>query len=182
VTVKSNNKMRQRVFLFLCTYIIKERLDCAPFLSNFKKISFFLSLFVFASVAKSHRFIFKITNKISISVDADEIRRLGKRFKKLDLDNSGALSIDEFMSLPELQQNPLVQRVIDIFDADGNGEVDFKEFIHGVSQFSVKGDKLSKLKFAFRIYDMDNDGFISNGELFQVSVASSPKRPFKVFF
>lgn len=88
----------------------------------------------------------------------------------MDLDNSGALSIDEFMSLPELQQNPLVQRVIDIFDADGNGEVDFKEFIHGVSQFSVKGDKLSKLKFAFRIYDMDNDGFISNGELFQVSV------------
>lgn len=87
----------------------------------------------------------------------------------MDLDNSGALSIDEFMSLPELQQNPLVQRVIDIFDADGNGEVDFKEFIHGVSQFSVKGDKLSKLKFAFRIYDMDNDGFISNGELFQVS-------------
>lgn len=42
------------------------------------------------------------------------------------------------------------------------------EFIHGVSQFSVKGDKQSKLKFAFRIYDMDNDGFISNGELFQV--------------
>lgn len=60
------------------------------------------------------------------AVDADEIRRLGKRFRKLDLDNSGSLSIDEFMSLPELQQNPLVQRVIDIFDADGNGEVDFK--------------------------------------------------------
>lgn len=97
---------------------------------------------------------------------------MGKRFKKLDLDNSGALSIDEFMSLPELQQNPLVQRVIDIFDADGNGEVDFKEFIQGVSQFSVKGDKLSKLKFAFRIYDMDNDGYISNGELFQVSGAN----------
>lgn len=72
------------------------------------------------------------------------------------------------MSISELQQNPLVQRVIDIFDADGNGEVDFKEFIQGVSQFSVKGDKLSKLRFAFRIYDMDNDGYISNGELFQV--------------
>jgi Ca2+-binding EF-hand superfamily protein len=24
------------------------------------------------------------------------------------------------------------------------------------------------LRFAFRIYDMDNDGYISNGELFQV--------------
>ena len=30
-----------------------------------------------------------------------------------------------------------------------------------------KGDKMSKLKFAFKIYDIDNDGFISNGELFQ---------------
>jgi len=100
--------------------------------------------------------------------DTDEIARLGKRFKKLDLDNSGSLSVDEFMSLPELHQNPLVQRVIEIFDQDGNGEVDFKEFIEGVSQFSVKGDKDSKLKFAFKIYDMDKDGFISNGELFQV--------------
>ncbi|KAB0391671.1 hypothetical protein E2I00_008663, partial [Balaenoptera physalus] len=110
--------------------------------------------------------------------DADEIKRLGKRFKKLDLDNSGSLSVEEFMSLPELQQNPLVQRVIDIFDTDGNGEVDFKgkevvffkttKFIEGVSQFSVKGDKEQKLRFAFRIYDMDKDGYISNGELFQV--------------
>merc|ERR1711936_453074 len=99
--------------------------------------------------------------------DADEIKRLGKRFKKLDLDGSGSLSIEEFMSLPELQQNPLVRRVIDIFD-DDNGEVDFKEFIQGLSHFSAKGDMESKLRFAFRIYDMDNDGFVSNGELFQV--------------
>ena len=33
------------------------------------------------------------------------------------------------MSLPELHQNPLVQRVIDIFDTDGNGEVDFKGYL-----------------------------------------------------
>jgi len=100
--------------------------------------------------------------------DIEEIKRLGKRFKKLDLDKSGSLSVDEFMSLPELQQNPLVQRVIDIFDTDGNGEVDFKEFIEGISQFSVKGNKDAKLQFAFKIYDIDRDGFISNGELFQV--------------
>ncbi|CAF0865032.1 unnamed protein product [Adineta ricciae] len=106
--------------------------------------------------------------ELCATFDADEIRRLGKRFKKLDIDGSGSLSVQEFMSIPELQQNPLVQRVIDIFDTDGNGEIDFKEFIGGISQFSVKGDKESKLRFAFKIYDMDKDGYISNGELFQV--------------
>ena len=82
--------------------------------------------------------------------DCEEIKRLGKRFKKLDLDGSGSLSIEEFMSLPELQQNPLVRRVIDIFDEDKNGEVDFREFIQGLSHFSAKGNIESKLKFAFR--------------------------------
>ena len=36
-------------------------------------------------------FIFEFISSI---VDTDEIKRLGKRFRKLDLDNSGALSID----------------------------------------------------------------------------------------
>ena len=54
--------------------------------------------------------------EMATNFDAEEIKRLGKRFKKLDIDNSGSLSVDEFMTLPELQQNPLVQRVIDIFD------------------------------------------------------------------
>eukprot|EP00047_Mylnosiga_fluctuans_P002413 m.224392 g.224392 ORF g.224392 m.224392 type:complete len:176 (-) comp11088_c0_seq1:2409-2936(-) len=98
----------------------------------------------------------------------EELRRLGKRFRKLDKDGNGKLSVAEFMALPELQQNPLVERVISIFDSDGDGEIDFKEFIEGISLFSVKGDRDSKLKFAFKIYDMDGDGFISNGELFQV--------------
>ena len=81
----------------------------------------FFLVVILQSFGKSCRLFFCL-----LLVDADEIKRLGKRFKKLDLDNSGSLSVEEFMSLPELQQNPLVQRVIDIFDTDGNGEVDFK--------------------------------------------------------
>ena len=105
---------------------------------------------------------------VGFSFDAGELKRLGKRFKKLDLDKSGALTIDELMKLPNMNFNPLVQRVIAIFDKDGNGEINFSEFIRGISALIMKGDKKSKLRFAFQIYDMDNDGFISNGELFQV--------------
>ncbi|XP_005859872.1 PREDICTED: calcineurin subunit B type 2 [Myotis brandtii] len=100
--------------------------------------------------------------------DHKEIKRLSKRFRKLDMDSSGALSANELLSLPDLWNNPLAQRVFEVFDADGDGKVDFEEFIVGTSQFSVRGDKEQKLRFAFSIYDMDRDGYISNGELFQV--------------
>lgn len=40
----------------------------------------------------------------------------------------------------------------------------------GLAQFAVRDeDSEKKLEFLFRIYDMDRDGYISNGELFQVS-------------
>lgn len=58
--------------------------------------------------------------------------------------------------------------MIAIFDEDGGGDVDFQEFVLGLSAFSAKGHKEEKLKFAFKVYDIDRDGYISNGELFIV--------------
>lgn len=62
----------------------------------------------------------------------------------------------------------LIYRMIAIFDEDGGGDVDFQEFVSGLSAFSSKGNKEEKLHFAFKVYDMDRDGYISNGELFIV--------------
>ncbi|CAG8542330.1 12173_t:CDS:2 [Ambispora gerdemannii] len=99
---------------------------------------------------------------------AAEIQRLYKRFMKLDKDKSGAVDREEFLSIPQIASNPLASRMIAIFDEDGGGDVDFKEFLSGLSAFSVKGKKDDKLRFAFKVYDMDRDGYISNGELFLV--------------
>ncbi|KAI9296263.1 putative calcineurin protein [Neoconidiobolus thromboides FSU 785] len=104
----------------------------------------------------------------SSNFTAEEITRLYKRFNKLDKDGSGAIDKDEFLSIPQIASNPLAARLIDIFDEDNGGDVDFQEFINGVSTFSARGNKEEKLKFAFKVYDMDRDGFISNGELFLV--------------
>ena len=56
----------------------------------------------------------------------EDVARLEKRFHKLDLDRSGSISVGEFLSVPELKENPLVKRVVDVFDSDLSGEVDFK--------------------------------------------------------
>jgi hypothetical protein len=34
--------------------------------------------------------------------------------------------VKEFLSVPELKENPLVQRVVEVLDRDLSGEVDFK--------------------------------------------------------
>lgn len=122
---------------------------------------------------------------------------------KLDKDGSGSIDKEEFLSIPQIANNPLATRMIAIFDEDGGGDVDFKEFINGLSVFSAKGNKREKLAcmyeslsgaflvchyshfcfpvdstshllclrvkiVAFKVYDMDRDGYISNGELFIV--------------
>ncbi|KAK9453675.1 hypothetical protein V1511DRAFT_504161 [Dipodascopsis uninucleata] len=98
----------------------------------------------------------------------EEVDRLRKRFMKLDRDNSGTIDKNEFLSVPTIATNPLASRLIAIFDEDGGGDVDFKEFISGLSAFSSRGDPEEKLRFAFNVYDIDRDGYISNGELFIV--------------
>ncbi|KAM7208793.1 calcineurin subunit B [Naviculisporaceae sp. PSN 640] len=100
--------------------------------------------------------------------DKNEVDRLKKRFMKLDKDNSGTIEREEFLSLPQISSNPLATRMIAIFDEDGGGDVDFQEFVSGLSAFSSKGNKEQKLRFAFKVYDIDRDGYISNGELFIV--------------
>ena len=46
----------------------------------------------------------------------------------------------------------------------------FSEFVMGLAQFSSRETEDMRLQFIFRIYDMDRDGYISNGELFQVRI------------
>ncbi|KAH0839572.1 calcium calmodulin-dependent protein phosphatase [Lanmaoa asiatica] len=70
-------------------------------------------------------------------------------------------------------------------DFSGGGTVDFQEFVGGLSAFSSRGGREEKLRclsrhlslcprsyifdtVAFKVYDVDRDGFISNGELFLV--------------
>lgn len=91
-----------------------------------------------------------------------------KRFMKLDRQGTGSIDKEDFLHIPAIANNPLAHRLIAIFDEDGSGNVDFQEFVRGLSAFSSQGSHEEKLQFAFKVYDMDRDGYISNGELFLV--------------
>ena len=101
-------------------------------------------------------------------VTEEELQKLYKNFSKLDKDKSGTLEPQEFFDIPELANNPLVKRVIAVLDKNKDGSISFLEFVQGLNSLSAGSSQEEKLRFAFQIYDINNDGYISNGELFHV--------------
>ena len=65
--------------------------------------------------------------------------------------------------IPELAMNPLVPRITTLFH-----NINFRQFVNILSVFSSKGTHEQKLLFAFRVYDVDDDGFISSSDLYSV--------------
>ena len=106
--------------------------------------------------------------KANHAFTAGELNKLHKRFSKLDHDKDGFLELDEVSDIPALSQNPMIFRVLKAFDADRDGKLSFLEFIHGLATLSPGTSEEDKLKFAFKIYDNDEDGFISPNDLFIV--------------
>ncbi|KAK2964875.1 putative Calcineurin subunit B [Blattamonas nauphoetae] len=104
----------------------------------------------------------------STSFSQEEIKRMYRKFCHLDHDRNGVLSVDEFKLIPTIASNPLLPRLIGIFDTNHDECVDFDEFITGLSVFGSDSTDEKKLKLLFDVYDVDGDGFISNGELFYV--------------
>ena len=87
---------------------------------------------------------------------------------QMDVDGSGKITGEEFTTMPEIAMSPLVTRILSLFDADNSGQVTFDEFVRALSVLSDRGSDEEKLKFAFRVYDVDDDGFVTQQEMVQM--------------
>ena len=78
-------------------------------------------------------------NGTGIKFDKKELKVLYKNFLKLDSDNSGLLEPKEFFEVEELKDNPIVHRIISVFDKNNDGKISFYEFISGLSILTEVG-------------------------------------------
>ncbi|XP_054152954.1 calcineurin B homologous protein 1-like [Oppia nitens] len=108
-----------------------------------------------------------------------QIERLYSRFTSLDKGDNGTLSREDFLRIPELAINPLGDRIVQAFFAHNDGyeeRINFRQFMRVLSRFRPikknRENKLNsreeKLRFAFKMYDLDDDQKISREELLAV--------------
>lgn len=77
------------------------------------------------------------------------------------------VSIAEFQQIPELGCNPFIPRIFQLFDKNGDNTLSLDEFTAAVTYFGSLTNEEEHYRFAFAIYDLDGDGFISTAELYQ---------------
>lgn len=106
-------------------------------------------------------------NNINLSQEA--LNEYKDAFSLFDKDGDGYISNNELGSvLRSLGQCPTqaeVQDMINEVDCDGNGLIDFDEFVNLMQNKLSNEDKEQELVEAFKVFDKNGDGFISLQEL-----------------
>ncbi|QSJ17358.1 EF-hand domain-containing protein [Nostoc sp. UHCC 0702] len=100
----------------------------------------------------------------------EEVTKLWEAFKVFDADGSGAISAKELGEvMRSLGQSPSdigLRDMIKEVDVDLSGSIDFEEF--KTLMVSAQGDRQSRLKLAFSVFDEDGSGQITTNELHSV--------------
>ena len=103
--------------------------------------------------------------------DKEELNRLKKIFYKIDLNLDGKLSRYElnvaFKEAGMELKSDQLNKVIDSIDFDGNGFIEYEEFI----RVTLPKEKLfteKNLKIAFDMFDLDKNGTISLNEFKEI--------------
>ncbi|XP_037503725.1 calmodulin-A-like [Rhipicephalus sanguineus] len=109
----------------------------------------------------------------------DAIAELREAFVLFDKDGNGAISTKELGTMMRaLDQNTTEADLKDMIaevDTDGDGTIDFAEFLAMMTKKTHTADTEEEIREAFRVFDRDGNGFITATELRDVMTTLGEK-------
>ncbi|XP_008420935.1 recoverin-like [Poecilia reticulata] len=108
--------------------------------------------------------------KLNTKFSETEIVQWYENFKKQC--PTGRISKDEFQNIyrkffPDSDANTYAQHVFRSFDTNDDGTLDFKEYIIAL-HMTATGKTTSKLEWAFSLFDVDKNGYITKAEVTEI--------------
>lgn len=104
----------------------------------------------------------------------EQIAEFREAFSLFDRDGDGSITTKELATvIRSLGQNPTeaeIQDMINEVDTDGNGTIDFREFLDLMAHKMKDFDSDEELREAFKVFDKDQNGYISAAELRHVMI------------
>ncbi|KAM7462880.1 hypothetical protein LguiA_031001 [Lonicera macranthoides] len=107
-------------------------------------------------------------------LNENQIVEFQEAFSLFDKDGDGCITVEELATvIRSLDQNPTEEELQDMLnevDADGNGTIEFVEFLNLMAKKMKDNDVEEELKEAFKVFDKDQNGYISANELRHVMI------------
>ena len=103
----------------------------------------------------------------ALKLTKSELIKLFKIYRAIDKDLKGSIDLEELLSFLEIERTSFTDRAFLVFDANGSGKIDFREFILSLWNYCTL-TKATLDIFTFDLYDQDTSGELSYSEVLQM--------------
>lgn len=97
----------------------------------------------------------------AMKLSKNDVLQLHKTFQKVDFDHSGSVDIVEMLTLLDVERTKFTEHVFTVFDSDGSGKIDFKEFVLALWNYCTIGQSsLGSIKTILFCPPSTSDSFL----------------------
>lgn len=104
-------------------------------------------------------------------INYEQLQIAFRKADAADKSHSKEIALEMLANVLGVEVTGEFRRIFSLFDADGSGTLDYREFILGLLN-ATTASRPEKVRLIYEIFDDDKNGFITEGELVQILQAN----------